>query len=114
MDLAQSLKPSLLLHRTRSLYRLWLIVKVVVNMLAGYIFFMRRIVAGGHRIPHLRHVLIVYVLFLIKDDLPVDDLDLLIASLQELLLVHSTQGPLLVLQEHELSLLLLLGQLAFQ
>ena len=75
---------------------------------------MRRIVAGGHRIPHLRHVLIVYVLFLIKDDLPVDDLDLLIATLQELLLVHSTQGSLLVLQEHELSLLLLLGQLTFQ
>ena len=75
---------------------------------------MRRIVAGGHRIPHLRHVLIVYVLFLIKDDLPVDDLDLLIATLQELLLVHSTQGSLLVLQEHKLSLLLLFGQLAFQ
>ena len=114
MDLAQSLKPSLLLHRTRPLYRLWLIVKVVVNMLAGYIFLMRRVVTGGHRIPHLHYVLIVYVLFLIKDDLPVDDLDLLIASLQELLLVLSAHGSLLVLPEHELSLLLLLGQLAFQ
>ena len=114
MDLAQSLKPSLLLHRTRPLYRLWLIVKVIVNMLAGYIFLMRRVVAGGHRIPHLHYVLIVYVLFLIKDDLPVNDLDLLVASLQELLLVLSAHGSLLVLPEHELGLLLLFGQLAFQ
>ena len=83
-------------------------------MLAGYIFFMRRVVAGGHRIPHLCYVLIVYVLFLIKDDLPVDDLDLLIASLQELFLVHSAHGPLLFLQEHELSFLLLLGQFPLQ
>ena len=89
MDLAQSLEPSLLFHRIRPLYRLRLIIKVAVNMLAGYIFFMRRVVAGGHRIPHLHYILIVYVLFLIKDDLPVDNLDLLIASLQELLLVHS-------------------------
>ena len=114
MDLAQSLEPSLLLHRTRSLYRLWLIVKVVVNMLAGYIFLMRRVVTGGHRIPHLHYVLIVYVLFLIKDDLPVDDLYLLITSLQELFLVHSAHRPLLVLQEHELSLLLLFCQLFLQ
>ena len=89
MDLAQSLEASLLFHRIRPLYRFRLIIKVVVNMLAGYIFFMRRIIAGGHRIPHLYYILIVYVLFLIKDDLPVDNLDLLIASLQELLLVHS-------------------------
>ena len=81
-------------------------------MWAGYIFFMRWVVAGGHRIPHLQYVLIV--LFLIKHNLPVDDLDLFIASLQELFLIHSAHWPLLVLQEHDLSLLLLFGQLLLQ
>lgn len=41
VDLAQSLEPSLFFHRTRPLYWLWLIVKVVVNNRAGYIFLMR-------------------------------------------------------------------------
>ena len=65
MDLAQSLEPSLLFHCARPLYWPWLIIKVIVNMRAGYIFFMRRLVAGGHRKPHLHYVLIVHILFLI-------------------------------------------------
>ena len=65
VHLAQSLESSLFFHRDRPLYRLWLIVKVVVNIRAGYIFLMRRVIAGGHRKPHLNYVLIVNVLFLI-------------------------------------------------